>query len=127
MNAEDIKALRKELNLTQRSVAEALDIDVALVRDWEASEQFATKAHCVQLEGLRKNPPLPKSKKTRTPMQVLTDAKFWELHRKLLAHPALYAACEKLANEYSDPASATEPANPVAKSESVKSASTTTG
>jgi transcriptional regulator with XRE-family HTH domain len=104
VNAEDIKALRKELNLTQRAVAEALDIDVALVRDWEASEQFATKSHCEQLAALRTNPPKPKSKKTRSPMQVLQDPAFWTLHRKLLAHPSLLAACEKLALEYDDPA-----------------------
>lgn len=113
MNAEDIKALRKELNLTQRAVAEALEIDVALVREWETSEQFPTKAHCAQLEGLRKNPPAPKSKKTRTPMQMLADAKLWELHRKLIAHPALFAACEKLAAEYDDPAE--PPAKPAIK------------
>lgn len=103
MNADDIKALRKELGLTQRDLAEALELEVALVRDWESAEQFATKAHCDAMEKLRSNPPPKKSKKSKTPMQSLADPALWTLLRKLLAHGQLRAACEKLAADYDDP------------------------
>jgi transcriptional regulator with XRE-family HTH domain len=103
VNADAIKALRKDLGLTQRELAEALSLDVALVREWESGEQFATKAHCEAMEALRVHPPPKRSKRARTPMQSLADPEFWRLCRKLLAHPALRAACEKLASEYEDP------------------------
>lgn len=103
MNADDIKALRKELGLTQRDLADAMKLDVATVRDWETGEQFATKAHCEEMEAFRKSPPPKKSKKARTPMQSLADPALWTLMRKLLAHGALRAQCEKLAADYDDP------------------------
>lgn len=103
MNADDIKALRKELGLTQRDLADALKLEVSIVRDWESGEQFATKAHCDEMEAFRKSPPPKKSKKARTPMQSLADPALWTLVRKLLAHGALRAACEKLAADYDDP------------------------
>ena len=102
MTAEDIKALRKELGITQRSLAEALKVDVAEVRAWEASEAFATKAHCEAMEKLRTNPP-PKPTKNASPLQLLADPKFMLLVRKLLAHPKLRAEAEKLAAEHPDP------------------------
>lgn len=103
MNADAIKALRKELSLTQRELADALSLEVATVRDWESGEQFATKAHCEAMESLRSNPPPKKSKKSKSPMQTLADPALWTLVRKLLAHGALRSACEKLATEYEDP------------------------
>ena len=33
MSPDDIKALRKTIGVTQRDLAEALEVDVALVRD----------------------------------------------------------------------------------------------
>lgn len=102
MTADDIKALRKELGITQRALAEALKLEVAEVRAWEASEGFATKAHCEAMEGLRADPP-PKAKKNPSPMQLLADPKFMLLVRKLLAHPRLRADAEKLAAEHPDP------------------------
>jgi transcriptional regulator with XRE-family HTH domain len=103
VNSDAIKSLRKDLGLTQRDLAEALRVDVALVRDWESGEQFATKAHCDAMEKLRESPPPKRPKKATTPMQTLADPAFWALQRKLLAHPALRAACEKLAAEHPDP------------------------
>ena len=102
MTAEDIKALRKELGITQRTMAEALKVDVAEVRAWEASEAFATKAHCEAMAKLRTNPP-PKPTKNASPLQLLADPKFMLLVRKLLAHPRLRAETEKLAAEHPDP------------------------
>lgn len=103
MNADDIKALRKDLGWTQRDLAEALSLEVSLVREWETAEQFATKAHCDAMQKLRENPPPKRSKKAKTPMQSLADPGLWTLVRKLLTHGALRAACEKLAAEYDDP------------------------
>jgi len=103
VNADDIKALRKELGLTQRDLAEALGLEVSLVREWETAEQFATKANCEAMEKLRTNPPPKKSKKAKTPMQSLADPALWALIRKLIAHPQLRAQCEKLAAEHKDP------------------------
>ena len=102
MTADDIKALRKELGITQRALAEALKIDVAEVRGWEASEGFATKAHCEAMARLRTNPP-PKPTKNASPLQLLADPKFLLLLRKLLAHPKLRADAEKLAADHPDP------------------------
>jgi transcriptional regulator with XRE-family HTH domain len=102
MTADDIKALRKELGITQRALAEALKIEVAEVRAWEASEGFATKAHCGAMERLRTNPP-PKPAKSASPMQLLADPKFMLLVRKLMAHPKLRAEVERLAAEHPDP------------------------
>ncbi|MDP3278379.1 MAG: helix-turn-helix domain-containing protein [Deltaproteobacteria bacterium] len=104
MNAEDIKALRKSTGLSQRDLAEALSIDVSVVRDWEKSEQFATKAHVVSMQAIAKSPPARKVRGKKTPMQVLADPGFWLLVRKLSTHDTLRSACEKLAVDYDDPA-----------------------
>lgn len=103
MNADAIQSLRKSLGLSQRELAEALAVDVSLVRDWESGEQFATKAHCEAMEKFREHPPPKRARKAKTPMQTLGDPDFWRLARKLLANPPLRAACEKLAAEYDDP------------------------
>ncbi len=102
MTADDIKALRKELGITQRTLSEAIRVEVTEVRAWEAAEAFATKAHCEAMERLRANPP-PKPTKNLSPMQLLGDAKFMLLVRKLMAHPKLRADAEKLAADLPDP------------------------
>jgi transcriptional regulator with XRE-family HTH domain len=103
VNADDIKALRKELGLTQRALAEALGLEVSLVREWETGERFATKAHCEAMEKLRANPPPKKSKHAKTPMQALADPALWALIRKLITYPQLRAQCETLAAAHEDP------------------------
>ncbi len=102
MTADDIKALRKELGINVRAMAEALDVDVALLRSWEAGDEFPTKAHCLAMEKLRAHPP-PKPTKSPSPMQLLADPGFMLLVRKLLAHPKLRAEVEKLAGAHPDP------------------------
>jgi transcriptional regulator with XRE-family HTH domain len=103
VHADDIKSLRKELGITQRDLAEALSLEVSLVRAWESGEQFATRAHCDALERLRANPPPRRARRSASAHETLSDPAFWTLHRKLLAHPALRAACDKIATEYEDP------------------------
>ena len=102
MTAEDIKALRKELGITQRALAEALKVDVAEVRAWEATEAFATKAHCDAMTRLRASPP-PKPEKGASPMQLLADPRFMLLVRKLMANPKLRAEVERIAADVADP------------------------
>ena len=103
MSPDEIRSLRKDLNLTQRQLAEALKLDVDAVRAWEKEESFATKAHCEAMERLRANPPPRVPKGSVSPMQVLGDPKFFGLVRKLLTHAKLRAEAEKLAAEYPDP------------------------
>lgn len=103
MTPDDIRALRKDLNLTQRQLAEALKLDVAVVRAWEAEEEFPTKALCEAMAKLRASPPPRIPKNNPTPFQLLADPKFFLLLRKLVAHPRLRAETEKLASEYPDP------------------------
>lgn len=106
MSPDDIRALRKDLGLTQRQLADALKLEVATVRAWEAEELFPTKAHCEAMAKLRASPP-PKTKPAKgsaAPFQVLADPKFFALLRKLVAHPSLRAEVERLAAEHPDPA-----------------------
>ncbi len=104
MSPEEIRTLRKDLGLSQRQLAEALKLDVDLVRAWEKEDQFPTKAHCEAMARLRESPPPKVSKSNPAPMQVLADPRFFTLVRKLVAHPKLRAEAEKLAAEYADPA-----------------------
>lgn len=103
MTPDEIKAVRKATALSQKELAEALEVDVAVVRDWEKGERFPTRAHCDAMEALRKNPPPKKKGKTATPMQLLADPAFFALVRKLLAHGALRAEVARLAEAYADP------------------------
>jgi transcriptional regulator with XRE-family HTH domain len=102
MSPDDIKALRRVIGATQRDLAEALEIDVALVRDWEKGERFPTLANCQSMEKLRGAPPI-KKKGAKTPIELLGDPAFFVLVRKLLTHAPLRAEVDKLAAGYADP------------------------
>lgn len=102
MSPEEIKTLRRATGLSQRDLAEALQVDVALVRDWEKGERFPTRAHCEAMEALRKNPP-PRKGRAKSPLELLADPGFFALLRKLLAHAPLRAEVEKLAASWPDP------------------------
>lgn len=109
MSPEDIKALRQELSCTARELAAALSIEQETVLAWERAELFPTKRHVGMMEELRKKGPSAVPRKRRkgaTPsvQQSLADPALWLLLRKLLAHPDLRAATEKLAASYPDPA-----------------------
>jgi transcriptional regulator with XRE-family HTH domain len=106
MSPEEIRSLRKDLGVTQRQLADALKLDVDVVRAWEKEDAFPTKAHCEAMAKLRANPPPKVPKNSASPMQVLSDPRFFALVRKLLAHPKLRAETDKLAAEYPDPADA---------------------
>jgi transcriptional regulator with XRE-family HTH domain len=104
MTSDDIRALRKELGLTQRKLAEALKIEVEIVREWERDDHFPTKAHCLAMEALRRGTQtrtLPS--RPPTPMQLLADPEFFILVRKLIGHPKLRADVARLAIDYPDP------------------------
>jgi transcriptional regulator with XRE-family HTH domain len=108
---QDIKQLRQELNCTARDLASALKVEQKDVLAWEAGELFPTKRHVLQMEALRSKgagavPRTVRTKPTgeKVGMQRLEDPKLWELIRKLLTHPKLFAQVEKLASTYSDPA-----------------------
>ena len=103
MSPDEIKAVRKALGVTQRDLAELMELEVALVRDWEKGDRFPTKAHCDKMEALRKDPPPRKKGRARSPMELLADAGFYTVLRKLLAHAELRAEVEKLAVKYADP------------------------
>src|SRR5580658_10982987 len=113
MSPEAIKALRRELGCTARELAAALAIEQDTVLAWERSDLFPTKRHVDMMEALRKKGPSAVPRKPRrksapaSPLHALADPGLWRLLRKLIAHPELRAAAEKLAEPYADPADET--------------------
>ncbi len=112
MEPEQIKQLREELRCTARELAAALELEQKTVLAWETGELFPTKKHVDRMESLRLKGPgaivkKPRGKsRTKTPMAMLDDPRLWSIVRKLLAHSELFAAVDKLAEEYDDPAKA---------------------
>ncbi|MEI8254725.1 MAG: helix-turn-helix domain-containing protein [Deltaproteobacteria bacterium] len=104
MSPDEIKALRRATGLSQKELASALSVEIALVREWEKGDHFPTRGHCEAMEALRANPP-PRKKKSadRSPMELLGDPGFFTLVRKLLTHAPLRVAVEALAEDYADP------------------------
>jgi transcriptional regulator with XRE-family HTH domain len=102
---DEIKTLRRAVGVTQKQLAQELEIDVVLVRDWEKGERFPTKAHCEQMAALRARPPARKAAApvALSPMALLADPAFFLLVRKLLAHAGLRAEVTKLAESHPDP------------------------
>ena len=84
----EAQALRKQVGITQRVLAECLDVDVALVRSWELGEAFPTRAHCAAMEKVRTSPP-PKKARAASPLELLGDPAFLAVLRKLMADPKL--------------------------------------
>lgn len=103
MSPDEIKALRKTLSMTQRDLAEALELDVDAVRGWERGETFPTRASVAAMEKLRENPPKRAPKRAPTVWQLLGDERFMALVRKLLHDPKLRAEVERLAQSVPDP------------------------
>lgn len=115
MTGDDIKALRRALDLSAKKLAEALGVDQATVLAWEREELFPTKRHAEAMSALAARaatepdaPALEATSKRREPdrliAQALTDPEVWALFRKLLAHPTLRAEALSLAKKYDDPA-----------------------
>jgi transcriptional regulator with XRE-family HTH domain len=108
MSPEEIKALREELGCTARELAAALDVEPDDITSWERGDLFPTKRHVDGMEALRRKGPSAIPRRRRkgapsSPLQTLADPALWRLLRKLLVHPDLRTAAEKLAEPYPDP------------------------
>lgn len=109
MEPAEIKKLRDELGCTARELATALKLDQKTILAWEQGELFPTKRYVSLMEGLRKKgpdaiPKKPRGKRAKTGVALLAEPRYWEVVRKLLAHPELFAQVEKLAKDFDDPA-----------------------
>ncbi len=108
MSPEEIKALRGELGCTAKDLGAALGLEQAEVLAWERGDRFPTKRLVDEMNALRKKGPAAIPKKRRgaapSPQKALADPAVWRLVRKLLFHPELFKAAEKLAEPYADPA-----------------------
>ena len=106
MDAEELKALRKELGVTARDLAAAIGVEQEVVLAWERGDLFATKQHVNELLKLRARGvgAVPKAaRKGASSMQVLADPALWQLVRKLIAHEPLRKEVLRLAERYDDP------------------------
>jgi transcriptional regulator with XRE-family HTH domain len=108
MSPEDIKALRQALGCTARELAAALAVEPDIVLSWERADLFPTKRNVEKMEELRAKGPSAVPRKRRksapaSPVQALADPELWRLFRKLLSHPELRSAAQKLAETYPDP------------------------
>lgn len=109
MSPEAIKALQKKLRCTTGELARTLKVEASTVVKWESGELFPTKRHVEQMNALAERGPdavvrTPKGARAASPLSALADPKLWEIVRKLVAHPGLFAQVEKLAAEHPDPA-----------------------
>jgi len=109
MSPEDLKALRQTLGCTARELAAALAVEPDTIVSWERGELFPTKRNVEKMAELRAKGPSAVPRKRRksapaSPLHALADPELWRLVRKLLSHPELRSAAEKLAEPYSDPA-----------------------
>jgi transcriptional regulator with XRE-family HTH domain len=115
MSPEDVKALRQELGCTARDLAAALGLEQETVLAWERGDLFPTKRLVGKMEELRQKGPsaIPKQRRKgpapTSPFHALADAELWRLLRKLIAHPELRSAVQKLAEPYADPAAEPTP------------------
>ncbi len=113
MSPEEIKQLRKDLKLTARQLADAVKADVEDVWAWEKAERFPTKRFVTKMLAMREKSgqlttkaarPSPAKRVGSGSPVGLADPLFWQLVRKLLAHPKLFASVAHLAEAYPDPA-----------------------
>ena len=109
LSPDDIKQLRKDLKVTARDLAQALDVEQKEVVAWEAGERFPTKRYGEAMQKLKAKgaaafPRTPKAKPgAKVGVQRLNDPKLWEIVRKLLEHPALFDQVAELSARYADP------------------------
>jgi transcriptional regulator with XRE-family HTH domain len=112
LTSQDVLALRKELNLTQKDLALRLGVDTRLVVAWERGDEFPTLDNARKLVLLREGRPLetrPRRIQTDPLKGLLNDPEYWAITRKLLAHRELYDQVRRLAKSYADPAGPVEP------------------
>lgn len=124
MSPEEIKQLRKDLNLSARELATSIKAETEDVWAWETGERFPTKRFVTRMLTLRKTgskqpatgaskqpattPAKPATAPTPDPAGLvrLADPELWTLVRKLVQHPALFDKVVALAKDYADPAAA---------------------
>jgi hypothetical protein len=126
VSPEEIKQLRKDLNLSARELATSIKAETEDVWAWETGERFPTKRFVTRMLVLRKagtpkrapvDAPEPKPKAPAKPATTATtpasgpvslarlaDPELWTVVRKLVEHPALFESVVALAKGYPDPA-----------------------
>src|SRR4051812_29901316 len=107
MTGEEIKAMRRALDLSARELGEALDVEQRVVLAWEREELFPTKRHVSAMRALLEEAgaDMPASGDAVPELfAALADPGVWRLFRKIVAHPELRAEVERLAAKYRDPA-----------------------
>lgn len=121
MSPEEIKQLRKDLNLSARELATSIKAETEDVWAWETGERFPTKRFVTRMLALRKTgtpkrpPPdagepkaaaKPVAARASDPVSLarLADPELWTLVRKLVQHPTLFENVVALAKDYPDPA-----------------------
>ena len=121
VSPEEIKQLRKDLNLSARELATSIKAETEDVWAWETGERFPTKRFVTRMLALRKTgapkrppanaselkaPPKPAAARASGPVGLsrLADPELWTLVRKLVQHPALFESVVALAKDYADPA-----------------------
>lgn len=115
MSPDEVRALRRELGVTARELARALEEEQETVLSWERGDTFPTKRLVTRMEALRAAGPSGMDAfrtKRRTaaalsPWAVLADPAFHRLVRKLMAHAELRKQVEALAEALPDPAAST--------------------
>lgn len=117
MTGDEIKALRRTLDLTARQLGTRLGVDLATVLAWEREELFPTKRHVDAMRALlergsAKGESTGEAAAAATSegagaaaaFEALADPAVWKLIRKIVAHAELRKQVEKLAARYEDPA-----------------------
>ena len=131
MSPEEIKQLRKDLNLSARELATSIKAETEDVWAWETGERFPTKRFITRMLALRKSgapkpasaaAPKPVNAKASAPADTaglarLADPELWTLVRKLAHHPALFDRVVALAQQYPDPTAPTPAAPPSTESD----------
>ena len=100
MSPDQVRSLRKELGLTTRELARAIDVVQETVLAWERGEGFPTKKYVDRMNKLSEKRAGGESKKSSSETSRLADPEFWELVRKLATHAELFVACRSLAEKY---------------------------
>ena len=108
MTGDEIRALRRALDVTARKLGETLGVDQATVLAWEREELFPTKRHVEAMRALSAargaKGDASAARSDGEAMKGLADPALWALVRKLLAFEELRADVEALAAKYPDPA-----------------------
>ncbi|MBK8256055.1 MAG: helix-turn-helix domain-containing protein [Polyangiaceae bacterium] len=109
MTGEEIKALRRKLDITARQLGERLGVDQKTVLAWEREEIFPTKKHVEAMHAQTADgavtSPKPGVHSVPSIWNDLSNPAVWKLFRKILAHDELREKVTQLAENYEDPAS----------------------